>query len=108
MVENFKGSLEVAVDSFNQGGLAVVGGSREMGHAPSKTEVVEHSAAENTGVVSDNGAGRAVCRKERTFQTLAHRLGRNRANPTIKHKFRERVKNDKNRDVAALRAGQWP
>ena len=32
MVEIFKGSLEVAVDSFNQGGLGVVGGSREMGH----------------------------------------------------------------------------
>jgi hypothetical protein len=56
VMKNLQSSLEVAIDSLGQRGLVVIRCGSEMGHPPSEAQVFEHSAAENSGIVSDNGA----------------------------------------------------
>jgi hypothetical protein len=65
MMENLQGGLEVAIDSLGQGGLGVIRGRREVGHAPFETQVLEHSAAENSGIVSDNRGRGTIGREKR-------------------------------------------
>ena len=79
-----------------------------MGHAPSETHIFEQSAAENAGVIRDNGSRGAVGRKEGTFQAVTYHLRGDLAHSAEEHKFQECVKNNQNRDVASFRPSQRP